>query len=170
MKFKTHIDGQVLVVRPSLAGRVELGLRRVVSILPWSVGITGFFFAMEWTGRALTDTAEPSWVYGALGVSLGVIVALISGLSRVLRDELWAFDLGQRVLAWESRMPWGQTRSVQVDISELRCIEDVESKDRVDMVFGSGDRETLCQTRDAASRRALYETLKSHLGSTVEWR
>lgn len=169
MKFQTNIDGKVLIVRATRSGRLGLAMARVWSILPWSAGIAAFFFAIEWGGNTLVGTAQPSWVYLFLGVFLGVAVAFMFGLSRFLRDDLWAFDVGEQVLAWESRMPWGQLRSVQVPLSDLVRIENVSTEGQIVMVFASGDRETLCELREASLRDEVYEKLRKHLGKSVEW-
>ncbi|MEZ4459956.1 MAG: hypothetical protein R3E66_09540 [bacterium] len=169
MKFETHIEHKVLIVRASKAGRFEQAAARTLTILPWSVGITVIFFAIEWTGGMITQTAQPSWVYGFLGVTLGVLVALIFGISRGLRNDLWAFDLQDNVVAWESRMPWGQLRTVQVPLAELRRIERVRNGTAVEMVFEGDHREELCRTKDAESIAKVYDALKRHLGKAVEW-
>ncbi len=169
MKFQTNIDGKVLIVRATRSGRLGLALARVKSILPWSAGIAAFFFAIEWGGNTLVGTAQPSWVYLFLGVFLGVAVAFMFGLSRFLRDDLWAFDVGEQVLAWESRMPWGQLRSVQVPLSDLVRVENVSTEGRIVMVFASGDREILCELPEASLRDEVYEKLRKHLGNSVEW-
>lgn len=169
MKFETNIDGKVLIIRATRSGRLGLALARVMSILPWSAGIAAFFFAIEWAGNTIVGTAQPSWVYLFLGVFLGVSVAFMFGLSRFLRDDLWAFDLSEQVVAWESRMPWGQLRSVQVPLADLVSIENVADPGKIIMVFASGDRETLCELHDTGLRDKIYETVRKHLGSSVEW-
>lgn len=169
MKFETNIDGKVLIIRATRSGRLGLALTRVKSILPWSAGIAAFFFAIEWAGNTVAGTAQPSWVYPFLGVLLGVSVAFMFGLSRFLRDDLWAFDLAEQVVAWESRMPWGQLRSVQVPLADLVQVENCADPGKIVMVFASGDRETLCEVPDTSLRDSIYKVVQKHLGDSVEW-
>jgi hypothetical protein len=169
MKFETESEGQILIVRPTRVGRALDGLWRGLRILPWSLGIAGFFFGLEYVGGRLTGTAQPSWAYLFVGLLMGLAVAMMFGVSRGLREDLWAFDLSEGVVAWESRMPWGQLRSVQVPLSDLRRVWVDEGAGRIDMEFMTGDRETLCVCRERANLAQVFEALRGHLGKRVEW-
>lgn len=169
MKFETVIEGQVLIVRPTRMGRAIEGARRALMILPWSVGIAAFFFGIEYIGGRLTQTAQPTWAYLFVGLAMGLVVALMFGVSRGLREELWAFDVRDGVVAWESRMPWGQMRSVQVPLEDLRRVVVDEATRRIEMEFATGDREALCVCHDRGNVVQVAEALHGHLGKRVEW-
>lgn len=166
MRYETTKDGPVLIVRMTRAGRFGVALKRVFEILPWSCGIAALFFGIEYVGGTITKTAQPSWVYLMLGVLLGGAVAFMFGFSRGLRNELWAFDVSEGVVAWESRMPWGQMRSVQAPLADLKSLERTE--DGLWMTFVTGDREALCKAEEGEVA-AIAAALRQHLGTRVEF-
>lgn len=117
-EYHIEIDGKVLLLRRTFAGRVLNSARRFAQTFPVALLAIGVLFAIEWVGRNAEESHLVFYVGSALAVA--ALFATAFSMTRFFRDDLWALDLGERILAFETSMPWGQAKSAHIRLSEVQ--------------------------------------------------
>ena len=141
-RYELKMEGRVLILTETFGGKLRAATLRTVSVLPWIFGALGLLFTIDYVGG---DKSVPLGIYVSAVFGLALAVSLGVGLGRILRHDLWAVDPGERVVAFESRLPWGQYRSSAVDFKDIDRV--TWNKKAASLVLTIGDREeVLCES------------------------
>ena len=161
--YELERDGKVLLIRLTRAGRANLGVDRFVRVVPWVAGGLGLLFGIDWLGRelvgeGLASAPIPVSIYVSVVVGVSFLIGLGTAIGRGIRTEVWAIDPGEKVVVFETSVPWGGVVSSGVDFAEIQKIHYDRDAGEVSLVLG-GAKETICRGDVAQIALAIKELL-----------
>lgn len=160
-EYHIEIDGKVLLLRRTFRGKLLSAARRFLKTFPIALIGVVVLFAIEWIGRGSDESHLVFYVASALGIS-GVLGGAFA-LTRFLRDDLWALDLGERVLAFETSMPWGQARSAHIGLGDVKTFRLEHVGRRATLKVLVEDHEEVLAVGRAAHVNQLCDEVRAFL-------
>lgn len=95
-------EDKIFRLGPTRVGRAYVALERLVAVAAVLIIGGGIFFLPDYIGRYREQEPMPGFLLGALVIA-ALFIGLLTATLRFLRGEVWAVDLDDKMLVYQTK-------------------------------------------------------------------